>query len=216
MNGRSAISAINQLGICLVFPKANERAPTSLWAHFFPKSKMRWEWDSGGDNRVADLWHLREELSRSGKVVYAKWYQGRATFFSKQVFASVLQGLNADSEPLSLKREAQEILGVLEETSPLSTKQLKLAVELQGKFHEKTYTQSIKQLWNWLRIVGYGEIDDGAFPSLAIGATQLLFEDLWNESKRGEVAKLTKIREACFSGEPLWRKQFDRIKKSLS
>ncbi len=31
--------------------------------------------------------------------------------------------------------------------------------------------------------MGYGEIDDGAFPSLAIGATSLIFEDLWSASR---------------------------------
>lgn len=40
---------------------------------------MHWEWDDAGDKRVADLWHLREELSRSGeRVVYTKWFQNRA------------------------------------------------------------------------------------------------------------------------------------------
>jgi len=29
-------------------------------------------------------------------------------------------------------------------------------------------------------IVGTGEVPDGAFPSLAVGATELLFEDVWN------------------------------------
>lgn len=32
-------------------------------------------------------------------------------------------------------------------------------------------------------IVGFGEVDEGAFPSLAIGATKLLFEDLYEEAK---------------------------------
>jgi len=28
---------------------------------------------------------------------------------------------------------------------------------------------------------GFGEVEDGAFPSLAVGATELLFEDLWRD-----------------------------------
>src|SRR5205809_926272 len=86
----SAVSAIEKNGILLVYPIDNRKEPPSLWSSFFPKSQMRWEWDTGGDHRVADLWRLREELSRSGKVVYAKWYRGRATFFSKQVFTWML------------------------------------------------------------------------------------------------------------------------------
>jgi hypothetical protein len=42
----------------------------------------------------------------------------------------------------------------------------------------------MKALFNRLWVVGFGEVDDGAFPSLAIGATKTLFEDLWEESKK--------------------------------
>ena len=31
----------------------------------------------------------------------------------------------------------------------------------------------------WSRLLIVGEVDDGAFPSLAVGATELVFEDLW-------------------------------------
>jgi len=30
--------------------------------------------------------------------------------------------------------------------------------------------------------VGFGEVDDGAFPSLAVGATELIYEKLWLQS----------------------------------
>ena len=32
--------------------------------------------------------------------------------------------------------------------------------------------------------VGTGEVDDGSFPSLEIGATRAIFEDLWDEAAR--------------------------------
>ena len=31
--------------------------------------------------------------------------------------------------------------------------------------------------------MGYGELDDGAFPSHQVGATRNLFEDLWEDQK---------------------------------
>ncbi len=43
----------------------------------------------------------------------------------------------------------------------------------------------MSELWMRLLIVGYGERDDGAFPPLLVGASQLLFEDLWAESIMG-------------------------------
>lgn len=141
---------------------------------------MRWEWDSDGDNRVANLWILREELSRSRKVVYSKWFHGRATFFSRSVFKALLRMKGQD--PV-LSRQAQEILHLLQEDSPLSTKEIKAATDLRGRSLESVYTNAMKELWSQFQIVGFGEKDDGAFPSLLAGATSVIFEDLWMEAQ---------------------------------
>ena len=144
---------------------------------------MRWEWDDSGDNRVADLWRMREELSRSGRVVYAKWYRGRATFFSKEVFTAFLALLgSARLRAQELEGSAREILALLEMDSPLSTKQIKEATGLRGRAMERDYERAMKALWSRLLVVGFGEVDDGAFPSLAVGSTKVLCEDLWNKS----------------------------------
>ena len=37
-------------------------------------------------------------------------------------------------------------------------------------------------LWAKMLIVGFGEVEEGGFPSLAIGASRVLFEDQWEES----------------------------------
>ena len=60
----------------LVFPVNNRKDIASLWNEFFPRKKMRWEWDETGDNNVAELWQLRERLSISNQVVYSKWFRG--------------------------------------------------------------------------------------------------------------------------------------------
>jgi hypothetical protein len=167
----------------LVFPHENRREPPSLWHEFFPRSEMRWEWDSGGDNRVAELWHLRERLSQSGKVVYGKWYRGKATLISLKLFTALIRAANPDlPEVRGLTREAREILDLLEEDSPLSTKQLKRLSGLTGRAAETLYQRSLKELWSRGLIVAYGEVEEGAFPSLAIGATKVLFEDLWRSA----------------------------------
>jgi hypothetical protein len=58
----------------------------------------------------------------------------------------------------------------------------------------------MKELWSRLLIVGFGEVDEGAFPSLAVGATRLLFEPLYEEAKElapGEAgARLLPLRRA--------------------
>lgn len=177
---KTAVSHIEDAGILLVYPIHNRKEPESLWTRFYPKTKMRWEWDSDGDDRVASLWILREELSRSRKVVYSKWFQGRATFFSRTVFKALVRMKGQD--PL-LSRQSQEILQLLQEDSPLSTKEIKAATELKGRSLEPVYNRAMKELWSQFQIVGFGEKDDGAFPSLLAGATSVIFEDLWQEAQ---------------------------------
>ncbi len=181
MNLKGAIAAVNRRAVLLVFPIDNAKEDRSLWHEFYPRSKMRWEWDENGDNRVPELWFLRERLSSSGKVIYAKWFKGRATVISRSLFVPLFAALNAKPKPLS--RTAREVLNILEDNSPLSTKVIKKAVDLRGKDNEAAYTRALKELWERLLIVGFGEVDDGAFPSLAIGASKLLFEDLHREAR---------------------------------
>jgi hypothetical protein len=208
---KAAVTRIERNGILLVFPIDNRKEPGSLWSAFFPRSQMRWEWDEGGDRRVPAVWHLREQLSRSGKVVYSKWYRGRATFFSREIFSRILAVARERIPDSALGSEARAILELVEESSPLSTKELKKRSKLQGRFQEATYNRALKELWTALRIVGFGEVDDGAFPSLAIGATAVMFEDLWRESARLDTAAaLAEVREALPEGSA-FRKEFEKL-----
>lgn len=183
MNVRSAVAKLNKKHMLLVFPANNSKDIPSLWSEFFPRSKMVWEWDEDGDSRVSDLWHLREKLSKSGQLVYGKWFRGRATLMSREIFPALLKSLNPELPTIrGLSFNAREIFDFLEEDSPLSTKQLRRYADLQGKENEARYSRALKELWSRNLIVGFGEIDEGAFPSLAMGATKLLFEDLWSEA----------------------------------
>jgi hypothetical protein len=184
---RAALEAIERHGALLVFPIQNRPEPLSLWRVLHPRSRMRWEWDETGDDRVVALWRLREELARSRKVVYAKWYQNRATFFSRRLFTAMLADLRATGDlRRGLAPDARDILRELESDSPISTKQLRGLVDLQGRAFEATWQGALRTLFSRLSIVGFGEVDDGAFPSLAVGATRVLFEDLWDESSELE------------------------------
>jgi hypothetical protein len=198
LNARNAIRSIEEHGILLVYPIAGKSDPASLWSVAYPRTKMRWEWDDNGDDRVARLWHLREELSRSKKVVYAKWYKGRATFFSRAAFTALLSLYLRDRA--SLSRDARNLLALMEESSPRSTKELKRESGLQGRLLESTYNKAMKELWSRLLIVGFGEVDEGAFPSLAVGATRLLFEPLYEDARvlaaDEASARLLPIRQA--------------------
>jgi hypothetical protein len=175
-----AKAIVERRGIALVYPIANEPEPPSLWADLFRNAPMHWAWDDDADPRVADVWHLRRELMETHDVAYAKWFRGRATFFALPVFHAMLGRLGRAGDPeAGLPHEAREILGILRERSPMSTKELRAAADLRGKAHEALYAHAMKALWARLLVVGTGEIDDGAFPSLAVAATELVFEDIF-------------------------------------
>ena len=203
---RKAIHAIDARGALLVYPVNNKPEPKSIWSELFPRTKMRWEWDDNGDNKVAGLWHLREELSRSREVVYTKWFQGRATLLSLDVATNLIGYLGSTQRRDHLSRDSGNLLELLLSDSPLSTKQLKAAGELEGRLLEPNYNRAMKPLWQNLLILAFGEFDDSSFPSLGIGATQSLFEDMWNEGSalKSAVAEkflIGKLGEA----NPFWK-----------
>lgn len=217
MTQKRAIQLINREGILLVFPINNKKEPRSLWSGFFPSSKMTWEWDQNGDDRVHRMWSLMKKLSSSQEVVYSKWYQGRATFISKELFIAMQAyffHLGLSERPKSFI--SQQLLEELENDSPLSTKQLKKLTELQGKDNESKYQRAMKDLFSYFFIVAYGEVDDGAFPSLAVGATKLIFEDLYLEAKDLGINKAVEIINKHIPKGTLFRKYFDKLAQSVS
>lgn len=212
-----ALQAIDREGILLVFPIQNQKVPASLWSALWPRSRMRWEWTDDADNRVAELWHLREGLSKSAKVVYGKWFRGRATFFSRKVFASLLASLHGNRSPRAgLSPLAREILDLLEMNSPISTKRLKKELGLRGKRFSADFDRAMKELWARLLIVGFGEVDDGAFPSLAVGATQLLFEDIWTQALSANADEAQQSLRPLIEIDSPFSKSYWRLKKDLA
>jgi hypothetical protein len=208
MKIKLAVQKINKNHVLLVFPIKNQKEPNSLWREFYPRSKMKWEWDADSDGRVSDLWQLMKKLSDSSLVVYSKWYKGRATFFSRELFTALLCLSKTTFE--TTNPNAKMILDALENNSPLSTKELKIETNLKGKDFERDYLRALKDLFNSFQIVAYGEVDDGAFPSLAVGATRVLFEDLWIKA---QTMKKTQAEALINQSMPVgseFRKFYDR------
>src|SRR5689334_2339314 len=101
-------SIVDRRGIVLVYPLAS--AP-SLWSELYPRSPMEWDWSADADPRIADLWQGRERLAQTMDVAYAKWFRGRATFFSLPVFHAMLGRLAAAGDLFGgLPFEATNIL----------------------------------------------------------------------------------------------------------
>jgi hypothetical protein len=213
-----ALAAIERRGILLVYPLANRPEPRSLWGELHPRTPMRWSWDAGADGRVARLWRLREELARSSDVVYAKWFRGRATFFSRPIFRGILAAMAAEGElRAGLSRRASMVLELLEDDSPQSTKELRANADLQGRANEAAYARALKELWSRLLVVGVGEVEDGAFPSLNMSATRLRFEDLWPGVAEADEHRASdaKTLEAALSTAPLFARELGKTLAAL-
>jgi hypothetical protein len=211
----SAVASIRQHGALLVFPINNRELPHSLWAEFFPNTRMVWDWNEDSDHRVGDMWQLMKHLSDCREVVYSKWYQGRATFFSHELFTAMLSQRRVhQTARQKLSDTARTLFEVLENNSPLSTKQLKQLTELRGRTNEAAYSRGMKELFERLLIVGFGEVDDGAFPSLAVGSTELLFEELWRQSARVPAGSARRTLEQFMPANSPFRRQFDKAHKA--
>jgi hypothetical protein len=59
-------------------------------------------------------------------------------------------------------------------------------------------------------IVGFGEVDDGAFPSLAVGATELLYDDLWRQAEDMPLRKAQAAIDRWMPGPTHFRRFFDK------
>jgi hypothetical protein len=210
-----AVSIVDRLGIALVYPIDNRPEPPSLWSALHPRSEMAWAWDEDADPRVAEVWHLRARLAESSDVAYAKWFRGRATFFSLPVFHALLGRIDAAGDMMAgLPHEANELLERLREVSPRSTKELRAEVGLRGKQLESLFTHAMKALWARLLVVGTGEVADGAFPSLAVSATEMMFEDLWN-SRRSVPASADQKLDEVLARSPAFAKELARSLKTV-
>lgn len=78
---------------------------------------------------------------------------------------------------------------------------------------ELTYHRALKELWDRHLIVAYGEVDEGAFPSLAIGATRLLFEDLFLAAQAMPITEAREILKKKLSLSPNLTRYYERTEK---
>lgn len=213
-----AIAAIEERGLLLVYPLQNRKDPPSLWSALHPRTAMRWAWDADADGRVAELWRLRERLARGRRVVYGKWLGGRAMFASTPVFGAMLarvrEAVGRDVRR-GLSRDAVRLLEILEDDSPLATRALRSAAELEGRALEPSFARAMRELWGRLLIVGAGEEAEGGFPSLAVGATSLLFEDIYAEAT-APTPKGEALLEATLARSPSFARSFGKTLRALA
>jgi hypothetical protein len=64
-----------------------------------------------------------------------------------------------------------------------------------------------------LLIVGFGEVDDGAFPSLAVGATELLHDDLCRDAEVMPIRRAQEIIDRFMPVSSDFRRFWDRTSR---
>jgi hypothetical protein len=214
---RKALAAINEQHVLLVYPIQNAREPSSLWHSLHPRSAMRWDWSEDADQRVVDLWHLKDALCLGREVVYAKWFRGRATFFSRAIFVPILALLGTTrAHALGRDANASRIYEELLDNSPQTPRRLRQAVDLSGSHGRSDYEHGVKLLWEQLVIVGTGEVDEGQFPALAMGATRHIFEDLWEEADGIDPRDAEERCRRLLPGDSPFSRFLDRLMRTFS
>ncbi|RYZ80440.1 MAG: hypothetical protein EOP06_25315 [Proteobacteria bacterium] len=100
--------------------------------------------------------------------------------------------------------------------SPQSTPLLKENLGLRGKSFESQYNRALKPLWNFLYLVGFGEVDDSSFPSLNIGASATLFEELWLEAQSLDPEQARKSLEKTLGADNLFLKYALKLQRTTT
>jgi hypothetical protein len=148
-------------------------------------------------------------------VVYTKWFQGRATFFSRPVFTALLRLLDASGSEDELSGGAAALYGLLLEDTPQTPKPLRAALGWEGRTRETLWSRALRELWQRLLVVGFGETEEGSFPALAIGATRHLFEDLWNEALTLDEDAARAVADQALKPGTAFHKHYVRLRRRL-
>ena len=161
----------------------------SLWQYFFP-----------------DL------LSESREFVCLKWFQGKATFFNADSFSYLVAFLNSEKRIPLLSVKAQEALEFLEDSSPHSLREIKIALGWVGPLHAKEFNQMMKELWQLGLIAAWGNGDRCAFPSTMVAASRQLFEPYWQEARKHSPSEALSLLGAMWGNENPFLKFAIKIK----
>jgi hypothetical protein len=86
---------------------------------------------------------------------------------------------------------------------------------LTGAPNRSVFEKAVKRLWQQLLIVGTGEVDEGQFPALAMGATKHIFEELWCEAQAMDVEHALDIVERCLGAQSLFLRFFHRVRSRM-
>ena len=113
---------------------------------------------------------------------------------------------------LRVDRVAKKYCRSSKTTRRKTTKILRAEAGLRGRDNERVWMRSLDELWQHLLIVGTGEAEDGTFPSLEVGATRWIFEDLWDDAAKADKSRAEALIDARLGQSPSFLRHFRKIR----
>lgn len=158
-----ALDFVTQVGMCLLFPSSTIELPNMLQGTYGMPHPMtnNTHWDK----ETIWTWNLKDELPERGLVFYGKFIQDKGTFLSSDFisyFCSVINLTNKLDNYKSLyhtgeiSQLSKNIADLLLENGSLSTKELKIMLNLTNRKGGIAFHQAMTNLQSNLIVTNYG------------------------------------------------------------
>jgi hypothetical protein len=158
-NERTALQFVEDVGFCLVFTNRTQQLPC-LWVAVCGRRDPVFPEHSHHDPELMLTWNLKDLLPARRRVYYGKLILGKPSMVSLAYFPDfyALHGPAHDEQYLydyedgRLSRAAKQIMDVLVERHPQTTKELKRRTRLDASKSRPTFDQAIAELQRKLYI----------------------------------------------------------------
>jgi len=165
---RNALAFVNDVGFCFAFKSENSELPCLWHAACGARDPVMPE-HTHHDPAISFVWEMKNVLPAEGKIYYGKLLKKRPMMVSLDYLPSFYAlshrtGLKGEYEKEFIKGRltatARAIMDALADSSPQTTKGLKLATGHHGKSARVQFDRAIAELQETMFIVKVAELDD--------------------------------------------------------
>lgn len=153
-SARQALRFIEDVGFCFAFKSENSELPCLFHAASGQRNPVIPD-HSHLDPRISFIWNLKDKLPAERKIYYGKLLKHRPTMVSLEYLAYfyVLAGRTGTKDEYlrefgrgNLSPLAKEILDALRDSSPETTRGLKLATGMHGRNDRQAFDRAMAEL----------------------------------------------------------------------
>jgi hypothetical protein len=165
---RGALSFVNEVGFCFAFTSENAELPC-LWHAACGERNPVMPLHTHHDPAISFVWEMKNVLPAEGKIYYGKLLRKRPVMVSLEFlpyFYVLAHRTGAKGEAIRehakgrLSGIGRDIMDALEDSSPQTTRGLKLATGLNGKSSRIAFDRAMGELQEKMFIVKVAELDD--------------------------------------------------------